>query len=157
MAEFAASIIGIVSAGTKVAMVLSTAASNIGSAGKDAQVMAREIRSFCTILRNLSQRVDDVVREPDQLAHCADIISEMTAVSQEMFTEILDLADDMQKSSWDGRDGATGSRLNLRRRVKWVMNKPKLTFLRTAIEAYKADLCLLLGTIQFAHTLEVHG
>lgn len=37
MAEFAASIIGIVSAGTKVALVLSQLAADVGSAGHEAQ------------------------------------------------------------------------------------------------------------------------
>jgi hypothetical protein len=157
MADLAGGIIGIILAGTKVATVLSMVASNVGSAGKEALVMAREVRSFCAVLRNLSQTVDDVVRDGEQLAHCADLISEMTAVSQEMFTEILDLVDDIQKASWGRRGDAAGSRLNLTRRIKWAMNKPKLTFLRTAIEAYKADLCLLLGTIQFAQSLKVYG
>ncbi|KAM5355116.1 hypothetical protein ACJ41O_001762 [Fusarium nematophilum] len=151
MAEFAASLIGIIAAGTKVAMVLSTTAGDVGSAGKEAQVMAREIRSFCTILRNVTQTIE-IVENTDQMSHCSDLVSEMTAVSREMFSEILELVDCMQKSSSWG-----ASRVNLAARVKWVINKPKLVFLRTAIEAYKADLCLLLGSLQFAQTVKASG
>ncbi|KAH7160490.1 hypothetical protein B0J13DRAFT_541197 [Dactylonectria estremocensis] len=150
MAELAASLIGIIAAGTRVALVLSTTASDIGSAGKEAQVMAREIRSFCTILRNITQTID-VVKDTNQVSHCADLVSEMTAVSQDMFTEILDLVEYLQKPSWSSQ---AGSRMKLAARIKWVINKPKITFLRTAIEAYKADFCLLLGSMQFAQSLE---
>jgi hypothetical protein len=154
MAEFAAALIGIISAGTKVAMVLSTTASNVGSAGKEAQVMAREIRSFCTILRNISQTIE-IAKDSDQVTHCSELISEMTIVSQEMFNEILTLVDSMQKESWAaGPSVAAGPRLNLARRIKWAINKPRLTFLRTAIEAYKADLCLLLGSMHVVQGLE---
>ncbi|KAH7136242.1 hypothetical protein EDB81DRAFT_801836 [Dactylonectria macrodidyma] len=150
MAELAASLIGIIAAGTRVALVLSTTASDIGSAGKEAQVMAREIRSFCTILRNITQTID-IVKDASHVSHCADLVSEMTAVSQDMFTEILDLVEYLQKSSWGGQPG---SRMKLAARIKWVINKPKVAFLRTAIEAYKSDLCLLLGSMQFAQSLD---
>ncbi|KAK3374691.1 hypothetical protein B0H63DRAFT_480742 [Podospora didyma] len=150
MAEFAACLIGIISAGTKVAMVLSKVASEVGSAGKEAQVMAREIRSFCTILRNISQTVD-IVKEANQAAHCSEIIFDMTAASQQLFTEILDLVDSTQKVTV----GPGGAKLNLAGRIKWAMNKPKFMFLRTAIEAYKSDLCLLLGSLQVAQSVDV--
>ncbi|KAF4463502.1 kinase regulator Ste50 [Fusarium albosuccineum] len=148
MAELAASLIGIIAAGTKVAMVLSTTAADVGSAGKEAQVMAREIRSFCTILRNVTQTIE-IVEDTNQMSHCSELVSEMTAVSRDMFSEILELVDCMQRSSSWG-----ASRVNLAARVKWVINKPKLVFLRTAIEAYKTDLCLLLGSLQFAQALK---
>ncbi|KAM5342062.1 hypothetical protein ACJ41O_015093 [Fusarium nematophilum] len=147
MAELAAALSGIIAAGTKVARVLSTTASEVGS--KEAQVMAREIRSFCSILRNINQTIE-TVQDPDHLSHFSELVSEMTAVSREMFTEILDLVHYMQESSW-------GSRVNLAARIRWVVDKPKLTFLRTAIETYKADLCLLLASMQFAQSLNAGG
>ncbi|KAK5659899.1 hypothetical protein OQA88_13363 [Cercophora sp. LCS_1] len=158
MAELAASIIGIISAGSKVALILSTVASDVGSAGKEAQVVAREVRSFCAVLRGITKTVDDVIGNAEQMEHCRDVISEMTDVSREMFIEILNLTEDLQKAAWGSRAAdATGNdaspRLNLARRIKWAFSKPKLTFLRSAIEAYKADLNLVLGTIQVAQGL----
>lgn len=154
MAELAASIIGIISAGSKVALILSTVASEVGSAGKEAQVVAREIRSFCSILRGITKTVDGLMGNADQMDHCRDVIAEMTDVSREMFIEILNLTEDLQKTAWGGRNviGDEAPKLNLARRIKWAFNKPKLGFLRSAIEAYKADLSLALGAIQLAQS-----
>jgi hypothetical protein len=49
MAELAGSIIGIVSAGTKVALVLSQLASDVGSAGHEVRMIDGEVRSFCAV------------------------------------------------------------------------------------------------------------
>lgn len=144
MAELAASLIGIIEAGTKVAFLLSTLASNIGSAGKEAQVVAREIRSFCSIMRSLSQAIDQI-NDGEYSSRCAELISEMTAVSQQMFTEILDLVENLRSVS-----DLAKTKFNLAGRIKWVLNKPKITFLRTALETYKADLSLMLGSIHVA-------
>jgi len=53
MADFAASIIGIVGAGTKAALVLTQVATGLESAGKEAQMIATEIRSSCKIFTTL--------------------------------------------------------------------------------------------------------
>ena len=149
MAELAASLIGIIEAGTKVAFLLSTLASNIGSAGKEAQVVAREIRSFCSIMRSLSQAVDQI-KDGEYSSRCSELISEMTAVSQQMFTEILDLVENLRSVS-----DFSKTKLNLAGRMKWVLNKPKIAFLRTALETYKADLSLMLGSIHVAQGLNL--
>lgn len=161
MAELTASIIGIISAGSKVALILSAVASDVGSAGKEAQVVAREIRSFCAVLRSITKTVDQVIGHADQMEHCRDVISDMTDVSREMFTEILNLVEELQKAAWGGRsanhspENDFSPKLNLGRRIRWVFNKPQLSFLRSAIEAYKADLTLALGTMQLARGLEI--
>ncbi|KAH8887154.1 hypothetical protein GQ53DRAFT_827331 [Thozetella sp. PMI_491] len=72
MNELAATLILIVSASVEVALILLTVPSNIGAAGSEASVMARGIRS---------------------------IVSEMTTVLQEMFTEILDFEDSVHKDN----------------------------------------------------------
>lgn len=156
MADLAASLIGIIGAGTKVAMVLSQVASQIGSAGKEAQIMAREIRSFCIILRSLSQTMDSVSSDIhwDHYSHCSETIADMTVVSKEMFIEILALIDSIQKASWSPAASLKSSRLNLAGRIRWVMNKPKFIFLRSALEAYKSNLSLLLGSIQLSQVLD---
>ncbi|KAI3392300.1 hypothetical protein diail_5908 [Diaporthe ilicicola] len=155
MAELAASLIGIVGAGTKVAMVLLQVAAEIGSAGKEPRIMAREIRSFCTIIRVLSQTMDSVHSEMtwDNYSDCSETISDMMAVSKEMFTEILGLIDSIQKSSLGGSTLPNNSGFNLASRIRWVMNKPKFVFLRTALEAYKSNLSLLIGSIQLSQSL----
>lgn len=155
MAELVASLIGIIGAGTKVAMVLSQVASEIGSAGKEPLIMAREIRSFCTIIRVLSQTMESVHSEMTwtNYSDCSETISDMMAVSKEMFTEILCLIASIQKSSLGGATLPNSSKFNLASRIRWVMNKPKFVFLRSALEAYKSNLSLLIGSIQLSQSL----
>lgn len=96
MAEFAASIIGIISAGTKVALVLTYLAADVGSAGHEAKMIGGEIRSFCSVLRTLGETTETIEILP-RYAHCTDKVSGMTEDSLQMFTEILDAVDKLRK------------------------------------------------------------
>lgn len=148
MAEFAASIIGIVSAGTKVTLVLSQLAADVGSAGKEARMIGSEIRSFCAVVKTLGDTLEQV-QSSQYYAHCTELIKDMTDASLEMFTEILDASEKLRGmvKSKDRKDG----KLNLVGRVQWaVFQKPKISVLRAAIEAYKSNLALMLHTLNTA-------
>lgn len=85
MAEFAASIIGIVSAGTKVALVLSQLSAEIGSAGHEARMIGGQIRSFCSVLKTLGEAIKHMEKSP-HYSHCSELIKDMTDDSLQMFT-----------------------------------------------------------------------
>jgi hypothetical protein len=145
MAELAASLIGIISAGTKVALVLSQLASDIGSAGQEARMISSEIRTFCTILSTLKDTMEKI-EGSDYFAHCFDMMRGMTDASAEMFTEVLDAAETLRGMTIgkDGRDG----KFNFLGKLQWVIfQKPKILVLRAAMEAYKSNIALMLGTI----------
>ncbi|KAF2878184.1 hypothetical protein BDV95DRAFT_589148 [Massariosphaeria phaeospora] len=148
MAELAGSIIGIVSAGTKVTLVLSQLAADVGSAGKEARMIRSEIRSFCAVVKTLGDTLKKIQDSP-YYAHCAELIKDMTDTSLEMFTEILDAAESLSKIT-KGKDGKDG-KFSIVDRVQWaVFQKPKIMILRAAIEAYKSNLALMLGTLNTA-------
>jgi hypothetical protein len=145
MAELAGSIIGIVSAGTKVALVLSQLAADIGSAGHEARMIGSEIRSFCAVLKTLGETIESIEASP-RFAHCSELIKDMTDASMQMFTEILEAVDKLKKMT-TGRDGQDGN-FGFAERVQWALfKKPKLVVLRAAIEAYKSNLTLMLSTL----------
>ncbi|KAH4861829.1 hypothetical protein HBH75_025950 [Parastagonospora nodorum] len=145
MAELAGSIVGIVSAGTKVALVLSQLASDIGSAGQEARMISSEIRTFCTILNTLKDTMGKI-SDSSYYAHCSDMVRDMTTASVEMFTEVLNAAESL-RSMTNGKDGRDG-KFKFVSRVNWVVfQKPKIVVLRAAIEAYKSNIALMLGTI----------
>ncbi|KAF2433954.1 RA-domain-containing protein [Tothia fuscella] len=144
MAELVASIIGIVSAGTKVAFVLSQLANDIGSAGREARIVAMEIRGSCAVLTTL-QDVLSRVQTSDYFAHCADVTNDMTNTSLEMFAEIIDVIEGLHLAS-----DISESKLNVRRRLQWVFQKPKILMLRAALDAYRSNLALMLGTLDIA-------
>jgi hypothetical protein len=145
MAEFAGSIIGIIAAGTKVAMVLSQLASDIGSAGQEARMIGSEIRTFCTILGTLKDTMDKI-EGSSYYAHCFSMMRGITDASVEMFTEILNAAETLRDMT-TGKDGRDG-KFKLVSKVQWaIFQKPKIMVLRAAIEAYKSNIALMLGTI----------
>jgi hypothetical protein len=148
MAELAGSIIGIVSAGTKVALVLSQLAADVGSASQEARMIGSEIRSFCIVLKTLGETLR-TIEASQYYDHCSEMIRDMTDASLEMFTEILNAAQSL-KSMTTGKDGKDGS-FGFVGRVQWaVFKKPKLLILRAAIEAYKSNLVLMLNTLSTA-------
>ena len=73
MAELAASIIGIMSVGTKVTLVLSQVASDAGSAGKEARMISSEIQSFCLVVQTLEEALQQV-QTSQYYAHCRDTV-----------------------------------------------------------------------------------
>jgi hypothetical protein len=152
MAEFAASIIAIVSAGTKVTLVLSKVGSELGSAGKEARMIASEIRSFCSVLKTLEKSIGQV-QTSAYYAQCKDIVADMTLASTEMFADVLDAAESVQKMTTGATKGASGKddSMSVRQRVNWVLfKKPKIVLLRASIESYKSTMVLLLGTIHIS-------
>ncbi|KAF2826185.1 hypothetical protein CC86DRAFT_25923 [Ophiobolus disseminans] len=148
MAELVGSIIGIVSAGTKVALVLSQLASDIGTAGQEARMISCEIRTFCTVLNTLKDTMEKI-HASHYYAHCTNMVRDMTDASLEMFTELLDAAEAL-KGMTAGKDGRDG-KFSMMSKVHWVVfQKPKIIVLRAAIEAYKSNIALMLGTLDIA-------
>ena len=148
MAELAGIIVGIVSAGIKVTLVLSQLAADVGSAGQEARLIGSEIRSFCTVLKTLGETLR-AIESSQYYAHCFEMVRDMTDASLEIFTEILSAAQSL-KGMAAGRDDKDGN-FGIVSRVQWaVFKKPKLLVLRTAIEAYKSNLLLMLSTLSTA-------
>jgi hypothetical protein len=145
MDDLAASIIVIVSAGTKVALVLSQLASGMGSAGKEARSIASEIRGLCAILKTLYQTLARVDTS-QYFEHCLELTDDMTTASLEMYSNILIITKSLQAMA-KTQEG----RFKLRSRLYWVsFQKPKIIRLRAALEAYKSNLALMLGTLNVA-------
>lgn len=67
----------------------------------------------------------------------------MTDASLEMFTEILATSHEIRNLS-TGKNGKFG----FVSRVQWaVFQKPRIALLRGALEGYKSNLTLMLGTL----------
>jgi hypothetical protein len=145
MAEFAASLIGIVSAGTKVALVLSQLANDLGSAGKEARTIANEIRWSCNILNTLKESLERVQKSA-YYAHCTELTSEMMDVNVEMLAEVMDVVNSLKNFT----ERMPENKMKPLRRLQWVFQKPKIIMLRAALDAYRSNLALMLGTLDVA-------
>lgn len=76
MAEFVASVAGIVSIGTRVSLTLYQLAADIGDAATEARIVAGEIRAFCSVVKTLGETLENI-HDSQYYAHCAN----MTKVS----------------------------------------------------------------------------
>jgi len=94
MAGLAASIIGIVSAGTKVTLVLAQLAADIGSSGKEARMITSETRCLCTVLKTLPDTIEKV-QSSNYYEYCASVTRDMTDAGLEMFSEILNVIEQL--------------------------------------------------------------
>jgi hypothetical protein len=68
-----------------------------------------EIRSFCAVLKTLGEMMEYLKTSP-HYAHCSEMNKHMTAVSMQMFTEILDVVNGLKKltKERDSKDGSFG-------------------------------------------------
>jgi hypothetical protein len=145
MADFATSIIGIVGAGTKVAMVLNQLAIDLGSAGKEARMIATEIRNSCTVLTTLKDSLK-LVEDSPYYAHCTHLTNDMTDASVEMLSEIMDIVNSLSSFT----DKMSRGKPKPIQRLQWVFQKPKIIMLRAALDSYRSNLALMLGTLDVA-------
>jgi hypothetical protein len=140
MAELAASIVGIISAGAKITIVLFRISEELGTAGKEARLVASEISTFCAVLKTLHESLSKI-ESSAYFSSCRVAVADMTAASMRMYDEVLDAADELRKISAKGAVGVKG-------KVGWVVfQRPKITMLRAAMESYKSTLSLMLETI----------
>lgn len=74
------------------------------------------------------------------------MIKDMTEASSEMFSEVLDAVESLRSmiAVKEGRDG----KFTFVNKAYWVVfQKPKILVLRAALEAYKSNIALMLGTM----------
>jgi hypothetical protein len=140
MAELAASIVGLVSAGLKITIVLYQVGDELGSAGKEARIVAAEISTFCSVLKTLNTAIAKIEKST-YYGYCKEAVKDMTAASLRMYDEILDATEKLRKL-------ASKASNRMRQRIGWVIfHKSKIQMLRAAINSYKSTLSLMLETI----------
>lgn len=146
--SIAASIIGIAAAGAKVSISLYQLSDEVGSAAKDARRMGNEISSFCAVLRMLGMTLE----EADALSvlRCKDVAEEMSARCLTIFIEIIELVRELQ--GYICAPGEHGSKWT--KRIGWVLQKPRIAYLRGCLESYKSTLNLMLATLELARQVE---
>jgi hypothetical protein len=141
-------VMGLASMGAKVATVLFQFALEVGSAGKEARMMAKEISSFCSVLTFLGSVLSRA--ETFHTLHCLEITQEMNQRCLDIFTDILDHLNILRPPILKHVNGG----VQFVARVKWVFNKPKILLLRTSIESYKNTLSLLIATVELSQKVD---
>ncbi|KAJ4357665.1 Vesicle-Associated Membrane Protein 8 [Didymosphaeria variabile] len=144
MAEFVASLIGIAGLGAKVSITLHKVVSTLNSAQNDARLIAADISIFTCTLTQLSKTISDCnVPEAAQLFEIAQVLVPACSTLVHELQRLIGNTELYQMK------GAFSVHL-LALRFKWLLNGPKVTFVKSLLESFKSTLVLLISTMDLA-------
>lgn len=162
-----ASIIALAGTGAKISLTLFAVADSIGSAARDARTIAREISGFSNALAAMSRCLERKTARSEQLREIALVLAEDCKTLLTDMTSLLGELASVQQAGVEGN--ARGTRVNsmgssalgrvrsLPARVAWVFQKPKVVFMRSAVESFKSTLVLLVSSMDYAEAAEKHA
>lgn len=145
MAEFVASIIALAGTGVALSRSLCNIADAIGSAGKEARLVAAEVSVFSHSLSELTHQLGKPTKASQRLSEISLVLkSSCQRVLEELRAEI---PDDVPPCT-SFRDAAAVKYLRVR--MTWLLKKPKVLFLRQSMESFKMTLVLLVATMNYS-------
>lgn len=151
MAEVVASIAGIITFGTQVAVLLFKFGSALKSSGEDVGWLGTEITMFCAVLKELKSTLE----KARSTGFSLDSLVGMKA--------ILDYCEKILKSIQEVLEGIKPSELgddvkiSLSGRMKWLLNKSVIDKLRLRLESSKTTLNIMMTGFNWALLLEQKG
>lgn len=144
MAEFVASLIGIASLGAKVSITLHKVVSTLHSAEKDARLIAADISVFACTLTQLSKTISDC-RVPEA-AQLFEIAQSLVPACSALVDELHKLIGNTEMYQMKG----TFWMHVLALRFRWLLNGPRVAFVKGLIADFKSTLVLLISTMDLA-------
>ncbi|KAK5733004.1 hypothetical protein LTR17_010011 [Elasticomyces elasticus] len=152
-----AEVLGLVSAfltlagaGARLGMTLYTIADGVGSAGREARLIADEVSLFSQALTALSKSLE---RKTSQTARLHTIAHELSASCQATLVELSALAEELSLPGGKKRRKLPA----LVGKIKWMLQKPKVAFLRSSISSFKSTLILLVASMDYTEAVDRHA
>lgn len=146
-------IISLAGVGAKLGIQLYAIADGVGSAGREARLIAAEVSVFSHSLTALSKSLRRPTSESSRLQEIAEsLLVSCNAVLDQLSEIVCELA--------PLRPGSGSSRrtvANLLARLKWMLQKPKVVFIRDSIDSFKSTLILLVMSMDFTEALDRHA
>lgn len=146
MAEIglAASIVSIAGAGAQLSLSLYNIADSIGSAGIEARLIASEASLFSHCLTHFSKVLKPRDKGNDELHEVAHgVVKECRSVLRELRRLTKQLAPSKANKSQQPKSS------KFIERVRWLLRRPKVAFMRSSISSFQATLNLLIATIDY--------
>lgn len=144
MAEFVASLIGIASLGAKESITLHQVVSTLKSAQNDARLIAADISIFTCTLTQLSKTISNCnVPEAAQLFEIAQVL---VPACSALINELHKLIGNTELYQMKGAFWMHVLSL----RFRWLLNGPKVAFVKSLLESFKSTLVLLISTMDLA-------
>ena len=143
------SIISLAGVGAKLGMMLYTIADGVGSAGKEARIIAAEVSIFSQSLTTLSKSLERPVSEAIRFREVAETL---IATCRVVVDQLSKLCDDLSPSCCLTRRRSKIA--NLGARFEWILQKPKVAFMRDSISSFKTSLVLLVASMDYSEALD---
>ncbi|KAK5119969.1 hypothetical protein LTR85_007045 [Meristemomyces frigidus] len=144
-----ASIIGLAGSGAKLALSLYSIADSIGSAGREARIIAAEVSLFSQSLTALSKSLKRRTSQTSKLCETAQVLM---VSCHSILEELSELVGELAPASCRVRRRNKMSELIAR--MKWLFRRPKMAFLRSSIESFKCTLTLLVSSMDLTEADE---
>ncbi|KAK3625329.1 hypothetical protein LTR56_020494 [Elasticomyces elasticus] len=140
-------ILTLAGAGANLGMTLYTIADGVGSAGREARLIADEVSLFSQALTALSKSLE---RRTSQSARLHIIAQELSESCQAALVELSALAKDLSLSGGKKRRKLPV----LVAKIKWMLQKPTVAFLRSSISSFKSTLILLVASMDYTEAVD---
>jgi hypothetical protein len=141
MAEIglAAAIVGLAGAAVKLSMTLFEVADAVGSAGRQARMVATEVSLLSQALRELSRGLKKKISKRRSIEK----------TTRQLVRSCRRLISDL-RTSLQGIAPTEYHTPKFLARVKWLFAKDKVDYVRSSLESLKSTLLLLVASIDFA-------
>ncbi|KXT00987.1 hypothetical protein AC579_4402 [Pseudocercospora musae] len=144
-------IIALVGTGTKLAISTFDFATTLGGAGRELQIVATEISTFSSTLRQLQGVLDHAHFKPTSQA--ISTVQQITKHCAEVFKDIEERVTSLRGVKDDGNAPTSTAFFptpDFVEKVKWTFKKPKVMEMRSTLEACKSTLNVMLNTMLLA-------
>ncbi|KAL9079359.1 MAG: hypothetical protein Q9157_001746 [Trypethelium eluteriae] len=151
MAELgiAASIVQIVSLGTKLSFSFYRLASSVSNATNDVNRVAKGVNLFCLMLKQVGATLrDDDTQEPIHSAEALETVQEIIQQCSSVFGELRSM---LEHCGW-AEDHMELSRIQ---KVRWTVKRPKVEYVLGHLDSLKLTLAVMMQTLQAARVLAI--
>lgn len=142
-------IIALAGAGAKLGIQLYAIADSVGSAGREARMIAAEVSVFSQSLTALSKTLERRTSEGERLQ---EIAQSLLNGCQAVLLQLSELTAELAPVSYSKFQH--GAVMSLVARVKWLLQKPKVEFIRRSIDSFRSTLILLVTSMDLTEALD---
>lgn len=139
--------LGVAGAGFRLSLLLNAVGVELATADLEIQKIAKEISLFSLMLKQVGLTLASAESIASQAA--LDTASEITALSQTIFTEVKEMVEMSQQRDANGILRS----ITIAQRVKWCFKKQRVQYLLGQLEALKLSLAIMLQILQLGKTI----
>lgn len=142
-----ASIVNIAGAGAQLSLTLYRIAETVGSAGFEAQIIAAETSLLSQSLTQLSKTLNGRTNDNELHGIVRGVMKQCRSVLRELRRLTKEIVPAKSQSHQPSNPGFMA-------RLRWLLRRPKVLFLRTCICSFSTNLNLLVTSLDYKDAVE---